>query len=68
MITKECSIRVRAILEFQHISWTIIRPNKPNLVKNKLQKVDLGEVYTQKVGETLENILILLYYRKTLLL
>ena len=28
-----------------------MRPNKPDLVKNILQKVELGEVYTQKVRE-----------------
>ena len=54
VITKErppIVIESEYFFEFSQVFLDIIRPSKPSLVKSKLQKVNLGEVCTQKVRE-----------------
>ena len=48
-----CHYSVKQWHTLKNILWDIISPNKPFLVKARLQKVDLGRFYTQKVLEKL---------------
>ena len=49
------SIRARVFFDFYITSWVIISPNKHILVKIRLEKVDLGEVYIQKEQENFKK-------------
>ena len=53
------SVRTRVFFDFYITLWGIISPNKLILVKIRLEKVDLGEVYIQKEQENFKNALFL---------
>ena len=49
----------KSFFDFYVTLWGIISPNKLILVKIRLEKVDLGEVYIQKEQENFKNALVL---------
>ena len=48
-------IRTIVFFDFYVTLWVIISPNKHILVKIRLEKVDLGEVYIQKEQENFKK-------------
>ena len=49
------SIRTRVFFDFYVTLWVTFSPNKHILVKIRLEKVDLGEVYIQKEQENFKQ-------------